>query len=63
MQAGRRTEVDWLNGEVLRLARSQGREAPVNGRLLELVRAAEQGGRREWSGEALLAELKGAQGL
>lgn len=55
--AGRKTEVEALQGEVLRLARSRQREAPVNARLLELVHAAEQGGRRDWRGEELLNEV------
>lgn len=59
LQAGRRTEVDWLNGEVMRLAESLGRKAPFNAKLLALIRQAEDGGRREWSGEDLLAELRG----
>jgi 2-dehydropantoate 2-reductase len=62
LEAGRRTEVDWLNGEIVRLARSQGREAPVNERLLGLIRAAEGGGPRNWSGRALLVELNRAAG-
>lgn len=48
--AGRPTEVDYLNGEVVTLARSLGREAPVNLRIVELVHAAEAGGRRDWTG-------------
>lgn len=60
-EAGRATEVDYINGEVLRLAASLGRDAPVNARLLALVRAAEQGGRRDWTAAELLAELKAAQ--
>lgn len=60
LEAGRRTEIDWINGEVLRLAERLGREAPVNARLISLIRAAEQGGERAWSGEALLAELRAA---
>ena len=60
LEAGRRTEVDWLNGEIVRLAEAQGREAPVNARLLALVRAAEAGGERHWQGEALRAELERA---
>ncbi|MCC6763130.1 MAG: 2-dehydropantoate 2-reductase [Deltaproteobacteria bacterium] len=60
LQAGRTTEVDWLNGEIVRLAASLGRTAPVNARLVALVRAAEGGERRTWSGPALLAELERA---
>ncbi|AXQ29798.1 2-dehydropantoate 2-reductase [Solimonas sp. K1W22B-7] len=60
LQAGRKTEVDYLNGEVVRLAYAQGRHAPVNARLMSLIHQAENGGQREWSGEALLAELRRA---
>ncbi len=61
LEAKRTTEVDWLNGEIVRLARSQGRAAPVNARLLALVRAAEAGGERRWDGKALLADLQAAR--
>jgi 2-dehydropantoate 2-reductase len=57
LQAGRRTEVDHLNGEIVRLAERLGRQAPVNARLVALVHEAENGGRRAWSGAALLREL------
>ena len=57
--AGRPTEVDWLNGEIVRLASPRGVSARVNQRLVELIHAAECGGRRDWSGDALLAELSG----
>lgn len=61
LAAGRATEVDWLNGEVVRLAERLGQRAPVNARLLSLVRAAEQGETRPaWAGDALLAELRAA---
>jgi len=60
LERGRRTEVDWINGEVLRLAERLGREAPVNARMVALIREAEAGGRRDWSGEGLLAELRAA---
>jgi 2-dehydropantoate 2-reductase len=43
LQAGRRTEVDYLNGAVLKLAQSVGQDAPVNRRMVALVRAAEAG--------------------
>lgn len=36
---GRTTEIDALCGEVVRLAESQGREAPINARMLALVQA------------------------
>jgi len=58
LEAGRITEIDWLNGEVVRLARKLGRGAPVSAKMIELVRTAERGGRREWSGAELLAALK-----
>lgn len=57
--AGRKTEIDYLQGEILQLADSLNRPAPVNGKLLQLVHAAEQGGQRNWSGEALLKQVQG----
>ncbi len=63
LAAGRPTEIDWINGEVLRLAEQHGTRAPVNERLHALVHAAESGTtRRHWSGESLLAELLQAAG-
>jgi 2-dehydropantoate 2-reductase len=41
--SGRVTEIDQLNGEVVRLAESLGRDAPVNRRIVALVRKAESG--------------------
>jgi 2-dehydropantoate 2-reductase len=61
LAAGRATEIDWINGEVVKLARHVGGRAPVNERLCELVRQAEQGGPRpSWAGDRLLAELRAA---
>ena len=60
LEAGRPTEVDWINGEVVKLAQQLGRPAPVNAKLIALIRAAEKGGKRDWQGEELLAELRGA---
>ena len=60
LEAGRITEVDWLNGEIVRLAEKMGNHAPVNARLIALIREAEAGGKRHWSGEDLLNELKQA---
>ncbi|RFU47676.1 2-dehydropantoate 2-reductase [Paraburkholderia sp. DHOC27] len=63
LAAGRATEIDWINGEVVKLAQRLGHAAPVNQRLCELVRQAEGSAERpSWSGEALLAELRAAAG-
>jgi 2-dehydropantoate 2-reductase len=43
LAAGRRTEIDYLNGELVRLAERVGADAPVNRRIVELVRQAEAG--------------------
>ncbi|WP_151634513.1 2-dehydropantoate 2-reductase [Noviherbaspirillum aerium] len=58
LQAGRRTEVDYLNGAVVRLAQSCGRKAPLNARIVALVREAEQGSDRRFAGGALLSALQ-----
>lgn len=58
LEFGRRTEVDWLNGEVAALARRHGLQAVANERVRTLINAAEQGGRRDFSGEELLALLR-----
>lgn len=47
--AGRPTEIDYLNGEVVKLARSLGREAPVNSAIVDLVRQTEAGVEHLWS--------------
>ncbi len=61
LDAGRRTDVDWLNGEIVRLAGRHGLTAPVNRRLVELVNEAEGGRRRRWPGPDLLGELRAAR--
>ena len=43
LAAGRKTEVDYLNGELVRLAETLRRGAPVNRAIVELVRKAEAG--------------------
>lgn len=43
LAVGRRTEVDYLNGELVRLADRLGVDAPVNRRIVDLVRRAEAG--------------------
>jgi 2-dehydropantoate 2-reductase len=62
LAAGRATEIDWINGEIVQLAAAQGGAAPVNARLCALVHEAEQAVERPaWSGAALLAELRAAR--
>jgi 2-dehydropantoate 2-reductase len=43
LQAGRRTEIDFLSGAVVALARARGDDAPVNARMAALVKDAENG--------------------
>jgi 2-dehydropantoate 2-reductase len=57
LDAGRATEIDYLQGEVAALATRLGRTAPVNAALVALVRAAEAGGRRDYTGDELLAAV------
>ena len=40
---GRKTEVDYINGELVALAERIGADAPVNRRIVDLIRAAEAG--------------------
>ncbi|AHI64121.1 2-dehydropantoate 2-reductase [Burkholderia thailandensis] len=61
LAAKRTTEVEWINGEIVRLAGRLGRAAPVNARLCALVHDAERShARPAWGGDALLAELLAA---
>lgn len=41
LQQGRRTEVGYLQGAIIRLAAQHGRQAPLSGRIAQLVEAAE----------------------
>ncbi|GAA4754578.1 2-dehydropantoate 2-reductase [Sphingomonas daechungensis] len=40
---GRKTEVDYINGELVALAERLGMDAPINRKVVELIRKAEQG--------------------
>jgi len=55
--AGRPTEIDYLNGEVVRLARTLGLRAPVNEEIVNLVRQAEAGVDKKWDAAELRAHL------
>lgn len=65
--AGRPTEIDYLNGEVVALAERLGRQAPVNAAIVALVKQAEAGVQRLWSAKELRAHVlgkhKGAAGF
>lgn len=67
LAAGRETEVDYLNGEVVKLARSLGKQAPVNQHIVDLVKQAEMGINRIWTASELRAHIleghKGARGF
>lgn len=57
--AGRPTEIDWLNGEVVRLADSLGVVAPVNAAIVDLVKQAELGVQRSWTAQDLAQHILG----
>lgn len=57
LEAGRPTEIDYLQGEIVSLADRVARDAPVNRALVALVRAAEAGGKRDYTGSELGAAL------
>jgi 2-dehydropantoate 2-reductase len=57
---GRPTEIDFLNGEIVKLGEKTGRKAPVNAAIVKLVKQAEAGGRRDWSGAELLRAVRTA---
>lgn len=44
LNRGRPTEIDFLNGEIVRLAAENGLQAPLNAAIVRLIRAAEQRG-------------------
>ncbi len=57
LQARRPTEVDYIQGEIVEIARAHGISAPVNAKLAELVREAEAQP-RQWRAAELLAALR-----
>lgn len=57
--AGRPTEIDHLNGEVVALARHHKRNPRANLAIVQLVKEAEAGVERRWSGAELRARVLG----
>ena len=43
LEAGRRLELDWLNGEVVRLGKELGVETPVNAEVYEALKPLAMG--------------------
>lgn len=58
LRSGRATEVDHLNGAIVELARSLGREAPLNRRICALIHEAQQHGVAGMSGQRLFELLR-----
>ncbi|WP_324749314.1 2-dehydropantoate 2-reductase [Sphingomonas sp. LY54] len=61
--AGRQTEIDYLNGEVVRLAQRLSRKAPVNAAIVTLVKQAEAGVERTWSARELRDHVLGGHAV
>ncbi|HEX8239762.1 MAG TPA: 2-dehydropantoate 2-reductase [Allosphingosinicella sp.] len=57
LKAGRPTEIAYLNGEVVSLAKRLGREAPVNQAIVSLIRQAEAGVELLWEPARLRAHV------
>ena len=58
LEAKRPTEIDYIQGEIVALADRIGRPAPKNRALVGLVKDAERGGKRTYTGAELLAALR-----
>ena len=57
LKAGRRTEIDWLNGEVVKLGQKLGKKTPVNAAIVSLIKQAEAGVEHLWSPQDLRAHV------
>lgn len=58
LSAGRKTEIEDLNGEIVRIAQEVQTSAPINTKLVKLIHQAEAGERRNWSGPDLLEAVQ-----
>lgn len=57
LEAKRPTEIDYIQGEIVVIADRLGMQAPINRTLLGLVKEAERGGKRDFTGAELYAFL------
>ena len=60
LRAGRRTEIDFLNGEVVKLATRMRLRAPVNEAIVALIKQAEAGVEHLWTPQDLRRHIKEA---
>lgn len=60
LEAGRLTEIEELNGAIVRLARRHGVAVPCNEAIVALVHAAEVGGQRSWPAQRLRYAMQAA---
>lgn len=60
LNRGRKTEIDYLNGEIEKLASSAGKKAPLSENIIRLIRNAElsQAEKKNYSAKELLTEIK-----
>jgi 2-dehydropantoate 2-reductase len=58
LATGRKTEIEYLNGELVRLAEKLGVDAPVNRAIVRLIHEAEEG-RGPWGAQELRREVLG----
>jgi 2-dehydropantoate 2-reductase len=45
---GRPTEIEYINGEIVRLAEKNGLKSPINAKLVQLVKSAERGNKKSF---------------
>jgi 2-dehydropantoate 2-reductase len=60
LAAGRKTEVEYINGELVRLAEQLGTQAPINRAIVSLIHWAEAGA-KPWAPAALRKEVLGGR--
>jgi 2-dehydropantoate 2-reductase len=61
LRRGRATEIDYLNGEIVRLGEKTGMRTPLNGAMVDMVHHVEQTG-QFWTVEALRSRIASAPG-
>ena len=57
LSAGKPTEIDTINGEILHIAQKSDTSAPLNAAIMNLIKKAENGGKTQYSGAELCAAL------